>query len=86
MRTLVAIAHQIDTRCPDREVRWKPCPFSKELWEFLMEYDGGSKGGALHFHLRRYKSALAFVTHMQKASPGYCLCDLGCWLCLAKPS
>ena len=41
MRTVVALAHQIDHRNPANHERFPACPLSKQLWGFLLEYDGG---------------------------------------------
>ena len=84
MRTVVALAHQVDRRNPANHARFPACPLTRQLWDFLLEYDGGCKRGARRFGLSSSESAISFVKEFQKSGcSNYCLCDLTCWCCLA---
>ena len=84
MRTVVALAHQVDHRNPANHARFPACPLTRQLWDFLLEYDGRCKRGARRFGLSSSESAISFVKEFQKSGcSNYCLCDLACWCCLA---
>jgi len=84
LRTVVALAHQVDHRNPANHARFPACPLTKQLWDFLLEYDGGCKRGARRFGLSSSGSEISFAKESQKSGcSNYCLCDLACWCCLA---
>ena len=76
--------HCIQVSTSKRGPTWPPCEYSEELWDMLLEYDGGSQKGAELFGITSFKDAMAFCEGMRKQIPSYCLCDLSCWLCLAS--
>ena len=59
------------------------CDLDPDLWEDRL-LDKGALAGARKYGLLRFEDALDFVTCMQTVAPGYCFCDLACFLCLAK--
>ena len=42
MTTLVAIQHELDKSNTKNKVRWCACRLSPELWQFLLQYQGGA--------------------------------------------
>ena len=42
MTTLVAIQHELDESNTKNKIRWCACRLSPELWQFLLQYQGGA--------------------------------------------
>lgn len=76
--------HCIKHSVSNKHSRWPRCPDSVSAWERFLEYEGGAKSGAEMVGLIQYDRAVAFCTGMRRQLPNYCLCDLACWLCLAR--
>jgi len=86
MNVFRALRHAFDISAPQRGVRFPACESSSMLWnDILLQYDGGAKRCAALVGLADWRQAAALVKRMQKVVPQYCMCDLACWLCLAKP-
>jgi hypothetical protein len=59
------------------------CDLTPELWQQRL-LDKGALSGAKTYGLQDFETAKRFTIGMQTAVPGYCFCDLACFLCLAK--
>ena len=84
MQSFRVLRHAYHRVHPDRAHR-EPCQDSKELWEgILLKYDqGGANRKSLGFGVKPWKNAARFCQLMRRKVPGYCMCDLACWICLA---
>ena len=84
MSTMRVLKHAFDVINWKNGTRFPACESSSELWDILLQADSGAKEGARRTGLLDFEEARKFVCQAQKAYPSYCLCDLSCWLCLAK--